>query len=298
MASQDGELRTDEGRRSQKQRRPGTRRNTRNELILSNLWRVESIAHRFKNRGMSWDDLLQEGACALVREADQYDLSGTCPFSAWVNWAITQGIWNALRDQVSLIALPEDCAEELRKVRLFRKKFLQKNGFAPSDRDMRDYFHLRGEKLIVFRQMMAARYPTRRVSDANPDAAGSGPQENVAVAEWCETLSRRLAEELNARQADVIRRRFGLGGCRVETLRQIGETYGLTRERVRQIESRSFKILKGSQETRELQLAARIQLYRQRKLEAERSPCHVWHRMFPPIRLERGCKQARSTART
>lgn len=221
----------------------GGRSSARDKLVLSNLRLVVSIAYRYRRQGVIWDDLLQEGVCGLLRAADKYEPERGCRFSTYATWWIMQSVTRAIAEQAPFVTTPSYWAQHLHRFRRFWKEFLQENGFRPSDRDLQDYFELSPDELQVLRQVLAARYRRCQITDAVPCVRAGDPSEHSATADRRRTVASVLRKRLDARSADVLRRRYGFAGQPEETLEEIGQSYGVTRERVRQIESKALAIL-------------------------------------------------------
>jgi RNA polymerase primary sigma factor len=231
----------------------GERHEARDKLVLANLRLVVRMADRYRGRGVEWDDLFQEGVCGLMRAADKYDLEMRYKFGTYAGLWVMKYMKRAIAEDGRLVGAPVYLAEQMAQFRRFREEFLQDHGFASSDEDVRDYFGFSDEETEVFRRFCATWAGRREVNDQMAAPATDLLDQEPADQERCETIERVISGRLNDRAADIVRRRFGLGGRPVETLEQIGESHSLTRERVRQVEEMAIAALRHPKQARQLE---------------------------------------------
>jgi RNA polymerase sigma factor (sigma-70 family) len=211
----------------------GERGDGRDKLVLANLWLVEQWARSYRNRGVDFADLLQEGVCGLMNAADRFNPSHG-GFTAQASWWIRQAMIGAIASQRPLVAVPKNVALRLTKLRRFCEKFLQDNGFSPSDQEIATRFKLTPGQMHEYRQAVAA-WNRPAPLEANLPASEQEPDQ-AALDERNQAIAQAIDHRLDSREQEVVRRRFGLDGAPPQTLQVVGTSLSVTREWVRQIE--------------------------------------------------------------
>lgn len=227
----------------------GQRNDARDKLILSSLRLVVSIAYRYRHRGLSWEDLLQEGVCGLIRAADKFDMRGT-NFSTYATWWITQSITRALADKGHSIRIPVHIVQPLGHFRRAERALAQKYSRTATLEELSKRLKMPGP--TVRRLQMLARPPsvTGHTEDrgwwsaALPEPPDEESRDPFAAASEREMLTMldQVLRTLDARHQLIIKLRYGIGSP-MHTLEQIGRTLKITRERVRQVEAQALKVL-------------------------------------------------------
>lgn len=223
-------------------------------LIRANLRLVVSIAKKHSNRAMELSDLIQEGGLGLIRVADKFDFGRGCKFSTYASWWIRQSISRAIADQERTIRIPVHVRERIAKIRKLHRRYQGEHGRAPSLEEYARRLRLpvaKVRKAIETMQEPVSLTAQNADDEDNPLEQYIEDRESPAPSETVHTLLRRRELErvlstLNAREADVLRLRFGLDTDRPYTLEELGKLYNLTRERVRQIESKAIVKLRES----------------------------------------------------
>lgn len=225
----------------------------RRELAERNLRLVVSVAKCYRGRGLSFLDLIQEGNAGLMRAVDKYEYRLGHKFSTYATWWIRQGVTRALADQSRLIRLPNHLASDLMQIRRTAGDFKMRNGRAPSADEISKVSGM--EKRSVEQLMRTARPllsldrtigsdEETAFGDLIPDSSAEPPYEAADR----ELLREQVAEVLrllSAREAEIIRLRFGLDGGMPKTLEQCASVFGVTRERIRQLEARALRKLQA-----------------------------------------------------
>jgi RNA polymerase primary sigma factor len=250
-----------ERRRSDDQVAAGER--ARAQLISSNLRLVVSIARRYQGHGLSLLDLIQEGSLGLMRAVDKFDATRGLKFSTYATYWIRQSVGRAIADQGRTVRLPVHLGERLSRLARVRQQLTQRLDRDPTQEEVASELGLTTEQ--VTRAEQAAMAPASLDEAHTDDGSGSlaeiiadplqpSPLEEVTHGLLRDDLSEALAH-LTPRERNILSLRYGLGGATAMTLEQIGQTLGLTRERVRQLESEALKKL------RDPMLARRIHGY-------------------------------------
>ncbi|KAF3795927.1 RNA polymerase sigma factor [Nymphaea thermarum] len=232
----------------------------KDKMIKSNIRLVISIAKNYQGAGMNLQDLVQEGCRGLVRGAEKFDASKGFKFSTYAHWWIKQAVRKSLSDQSRTIRLPFHMVEATYRVREAKKQLYNENGRHPDNEEVAEAAGLSMKRLTAV--MLTPKAPRSldqkiginqnlKPSDviSDPDAETS---EEVLIKQFMKQDLEKVLDSLTPREKKVIRWRFGLEDGRMKTLQEIGELMGVSRERIRQIESCAFRKLKNKRRTKHL----------------------------------------------
>jgi RNA polymerase primary sigma factor len=233
----------------------------RDHLIRANTRLVVSVAKRYMGQGVPFLDLIQEGNMGLIRAVEKFDYRRGYKFSTYATWWIRQAVSRALQDQGRTVRLPNHVGESLRRLSRVEQELEQEEGRQPTRQEVAFRLGVTEERIEwlkrVSRHPVSLEAPVGKEQDAElgsfiEDEGAPRPLDSASKCILREVVEEVLASDFDEREARVLRLRFGLRDGRNHSLQEIGQRFGLTRERIRQIEGKALRRLRHPSYSRRL----------------------------------------------
>jgi RNA polymerase primary sigma factor len=224
----------------------------RKRLIESNLRLVISVAKKYRGRGVSFEDLIQEGNSGLIKAVERFDPDMGNRFSTYATWWIRQAVTRAVADHARTVRLPSHVVDALFRLRRADNTLSIELGRDPSEEELAEWLGIKPEEVRRLREVsqpigsMNARVGAEEgaeMGDLLPDERAGNDYARVEIGQWEGTLHEAV-ESLPEREARILKMRHGLDGSKTRTLREVSETLGISQERARQVEMKALRTIR------------------------------------------------------